>query len=171
MVTGAGRDIRSRYGDGIMYGLVKTMDDGQGGKIKIVGNALTFIIYKNYFGRDLLNDIVAFAKNNADAGMVKKFGQLKINTAEDLTNLPETDRKELLSAIGDFRFDTEFCLNFIAALLATARYPERPDVTDIIIGIPPHRLADNKIITELLEFLSMFISARGAPAGENRGHL
>ena len=45
-----------------MNGLVKTMDDGNGGQIKLVGNALTFILYKSYFGRDLLNDIVTFAK-------------------------------------------------------------------------------------------------------------
>ncbi|GHV02271.1 hypothetical protein FACS1894211_13390 [Clostridia bacterium] len=54
-----------------MNGLVKMMDDGNGGKIKLVGNALTFILYKSYFGRDLLNDIVAFAKNSASADAVK----------------------------------------------------------------------------------------------------
>ena len=143
-----------------MYGLVKTMDDGQGGKIKLVGNALTFIIYKNYFGRDLLNDIVTFVKNNADAGVVKKVGQLKIKTVEDLTNLSEAEQKQLFSAVGEFRFDTEFTLNFIAALMATAQYPEKPDVTDVIIGIPPHWIADTKIITELMEFLSLFITQK-----------
>ena len=143
-----------------MYGLVKTMDDGQGGKIKLVGNALTFIIYKNYFGRDLLNDIVTFAKNNADPEMVKKVGQLKISSVDDLANLSAAEQKQLLSAVGEFRFDTEFTLNFIAALMATARYPEKPDVTDIIIEIPPYWLSDTKIITDLMEFLSLFITQK-----------
>ena len=149
-----------------MYGLVKTMEDGQGGKIKLVGNALTFILYKNYFGRDLLNDIVSFAKNNADSGMVKKFGALSVKTVEDLSNLSESEQAQLLSAVGDFRFDTEFTLNFIAALMATARYPDKPDITDIIIEIPPHWLADSKIVTELMEFLSLFITAKKS-AGKN----
>jgi hypothetical protein len=47
------------------------MRDGDGREIKMVGNALTFILYKSYFGRDLLNDIVAFARNSADAETVK----------------------------------------------------------------------------------------------------
>ena len=32
-----------------MYGLVKTLDDGQGGKIKLAGNALTFIFIQKLF--------------------------------------------------------------------------------------------------------------------------
>jgi hypothetical protein len=43
-----------------MYGLVKTMRDGDGREIKLAGSALTFILYKSYFGRDLLNDIFPF---------------------------------------------------------------------------------------------------------------
>lgn len=140
-----------------MYGLVKTLDDGQGGKIKLVGNALTFILYKSYFGRDLLNDIVAFAKNSADTETVKRFNNLKIKTADDLAQLTESEQKELLKAVGEYRFDTEFVLNFIAALMATAKYPNKPDVTDLIIAIPPWWIADKTIISELMEFLSLFI--------------
>ena len=114
-----------------------------------------------------MNDIVAFAKNNADAGLVKKFGQMKISSAEDLAALPESYQRELLSAVGDFRFDTEFALNFIAALIATARYPEKPDVIDIIMGIPPHWLANSAMVSELMEFLSLFISTKtAAPGGD-----
>jgi hypothetical protein len=141
-----------------MYGLVKTLDDGQGGKIKLVGNALTFILYKSYFGRDLLNDIVAFAKNSADTETVKRFNNLKIKTADDLAQLTESEQKELLTAVGEYRFDTEFVLNFIAALMATAKYPNKPDVTDLIIEIPPWWIADKTIISELMEFLSLFIT-------------
>jgi len=142
------------------------MDDGNGGKIKLAGNALSFIIYKSYFGRDLLNDIVTFAKNSADAATVKKFGQLNIKTAEDLSDLSEEKQAELLSAVGDYRFDTEFVLQFIAALMATALYPKKPDVTDLIIEIPPWWIADKAIITELMEFLSLFITEKKTkPAG------
>ena len=113
-----------------MYGLVKTLDDGNGGKIKLVGNALTFILYKSYFGRDLLNDIVAFAKKSADAATVKRFGKMNIKTTDDLAALTESEQAELLTAVSDYTFDTEFVLYFLAALMATAKYPTKPDVTE-----------------------------------------
>lgn len=141
-----------------MYGLVKTLDDGQGGKIKLAGNALTFILYKSYFGRDLLNDIVAFAKTSADAETIKRFNNLKVKTADDLSKLTESEQAQLLTAVGEYKFDTEFVLNFIAALMATARYPEKPDITDLIIQVPPWWIADKAVISELMEFLSLFIT-------------
>ena len=154
-----------------MYGLVKTLDDGNGGKIKLVGNALTFILYKSYFGRDLLNDIVAFAKKSADANTVKKFGQMKIKTTEDLTALNESEQAELLSAVSEYKFDTEFVLNFIAALIATAEYPAKPDVTDLIVGIPPWWIADKVIVSELMEFLSLFITDKNRKTHSGGGGL
>jgi len=148
------------------------MDDGNGGKIKLVGNAMTFILYKSYFGRDLLNDIVNFAKNSADTATVNKFSKLNIQSVADVANLSEEEQESLLSAVGGFRFDTEFVLQFIAALIATCRYPEKPDITDIIMEIPPHWVADKAIVSELMEFLSLFITDKRRPAaGVNRGSL
>ena len=141
-----------------MYGLVKTLDDGNGGQIKLVGNALTFILYKSYFGKDLLNDIVDFAKKNADAGTIKKFTDLNINNITDAAKLSEAEQEELLGVTSNFQFDSEFVLNFIAALIATGRYPEKPDITDIIIEIPPWWVADKAVVSELMEFLSLFIT-------------
>ena len=150
------------------YGLVKTLDAPDGEKIKLVGNALTFIVYKSYFGRDLLNDIVAFAAKNASPELLKKFDNLKITSVEDLANLSEDGQGELLASVTDFTFDTEFVLNFIAALIATAKYPEKPDIIDVIMSVPPHWVADREVINELMEFLSLFITQkRAAPAGIN----
>jgi len=154
-----------------MYGLVKTLDDGNGGKIKLVGNALTFILYKSYFGRDLLNDIVAFAKKSADAATVKKFGQMNIKTTDDLAALTESEQAELLTAVSDYTFDTEFVLNFLAALMATAKYPAKPDVTELIVEIPPWWIADKVIVTELMEFLSLFITDKNRKTQSNGGGL
>jgi hypothetical protein len=142
------------------YGLVKTLEAPDGAKIKLVGNALTFVIYKSYFGRDLLNDIVGFAGRNANAELVRKFDNLKVTSVESLANLNESEQKELFNSVADFTFDTEFILNFISALIATARYPEKPDVVDIIVSVPPHWVADREIINELLEFLSLFITQK-----------
>ncbi len=154
-----------------MYGLVKSLDDGNGGKIKLVGNALTFILYKSYFGRDLLNDIVAFAKKSADTATVKKFGQMNIKTTDDLAALTESEQAELLTAVSDYAFDTEFVLNFLAALMATAKYPAKPDVTDLIVEIPPWWIADKVTVSELMEFLSLFITDKNRKTQSGGGGL
>ncbi|NLZ47027.1 MAG: hypothetical protein GX896_10095 [Clostridiales bacterium] len=103
---------------------------------------------------------VAFAKKSADAETVKRFNNLKVKTADDLAQLTESEQNQLLSAVSKYRFDTEFVLNFIAALMATAQYPNKPDVTDLIIEIPPWWIADKTIISELMEFLSLFITEK-----------
>jgi hypothetical protein len=136
------------------YGLVKTLHDGDN-EIKLCGNALTFVLYKSYFGRDLLNDIVEFAKKNAKPEAVEK-----LKAMGGVENITEDKAAELLGSLDNFTFDTEFILNFIASLMATALYPTKPDVVELITAIPPHFLTDNKVISELLDFLSLFISKK-----------
>ena len=43
------------------YGMVKTFRNGDGDEIKLVFNAMTFVIYMNYTGRDLMNDFSKLA--------------------------------------------------------------------------------------------------------------
>jgi len=124
------------------YGLVKTLKDGEN-EIKLVGNAMTFVLYKSYFGRDLLNDIVSFAQANSGAINLK---------AEDVT----------LENLNAFSFDTEFILGLIASLMATAQYPTKPDIGELIMGIPPHFLTDAEVISDVLEFLSLFVASKKA---------
>ena len=140
-----------------MYGFVKTLKTDEGKEIKLVGNALTFILYKSYFGRDLLSDIVAFAKANANADSIKG---INVKTAEDINALDRETRERVINAAGEYRFDSEFIINFLAALIATARYPEKPDIVSIITEIPPYFITDGEIITEITEFLSLFISQK-----------
>lgn len=143
-----------------MYGLVKTLKTDDGKEIKLVGNALTFILYKSYFGRDLLNDIVAFAKANSHPDTIKKFSELNVKSAEDIAALDDDKQEELFKAASDYKFDSEFILNFIAALMATSRYPKKIDVIELIMEIPPCFIADDTVITELMEFLSLFITQK-----------
>ena len=140
-----------------MYGLVKTLKTDYGKEIKLVGNAMTFILYKSYFGRDLLSDIVAFAKANANAEMVKG---INVKTADDINALDRETRERVINAAGEYKFDSEFIINFLSALIATARYPEKPDIVSIITEIPPYFITDGEIIAELTEFLSLFISQK-----------
>ena len=140
-----------------MYGLVKTLKADDGREIKLAGNALTFILYKSYFGRDLLSDIVSFAKANANADTVKG---INVKTADDINALDRETRAQLINTAGNYKFDSEFIINFLAALIATAKYPEKPDIVSIITDIPPYFITDGEIISELTEFLSLFISQK-----------
>ena len=124
------------------YGLVKTLKVGED-EIKLAGNAFTFVLYKSYFGRDLLNDIIGFAKKNSGA--------------------VDLDPKNInLDNLDAFDFDTEFILNLIASLMATAQYPTKPDIGELIMGIPPHFLMDTDVIGQVLEFLSLFVNQKKA---------
>ncbi len=141
------------------YGLIKTIktDDGE---IKLCGNAMTFILYKSYFGRDLLNDIISFAKKNSSQATLEKLKELKIEKVDDIESLTPEQTKSVLETIEEYNFDSEFILNFLASLMATAIYPEKVDIAELIMSIPPYFVSDTKIINELLEFFSLFISQK-----------
>jgi hypothetical protein len=148
----------------MQYGLVKTLDDGQGNKIKLVGNAMTFILYKSYFGRDLLADIIGFAKKNASEKTLENLKRLGIKDIDTITDLDDAETAELINGIDGFSFDTEFVLNFIASLIATGRYPEKPDIAEIIMSVPPHFVCNREVLTEILEFLSLFMDTKRTAA-------
>ena len=141
------------------YGLVKTIKDGEN-TIKLCGNAMTFILYKSYFGRDLLNDIITFAKRNTSSETLEKLKQVGIKSVDDIHTLTDEQTTEVLGSLENYKFDSEFVLNFIASLIATAEYPNKPDIAELICAIPPHFVIDQKVIGELMEFLSLFISQK-----------
>ena len=138
------------------HGLVKVLKDGDD-EIKLVGNALTFVLYKSYFGRDLLNDIIAFAKKNTNPEVMQKI--LEIG---DIEKLEDKKALQLLDSMADYSFDSEFILQFIAALMATAEYPNKPDIGELIMRIPPHFVVDRDVVSEVIEFLSLFVKQRDA---------
>jgi hypothetical protein len=135
------------------YGFVKTLRDGEN-EIKLCGNARTLTLYKSYFGRDLFNDIVAFAKKNSSPGMLEKIQGLNVE------NITDDQAMKLYETLDEFHFDTEFITNFIVALMATALYPEKMSKDDLIDFIPPHFLTDQELIGEVLEFLSLFVKQK-----------
>ena len=60
----------------------------------------------------------------------------------------------------NYEFDSEFILNFIASLIATAQYPNKLEVGELIMSIPPYVITDKSIISELLDFFSLFIAQK-----------
>lgn len=142
------------------YGLIKTIKTEDGEELKLCGNAFTFILYKSYFGRDLLNDIIAFAKKNSNKDTLTKLKEYSIESVEDLEKLTDEETNKVFSTIENYEFDSEFILNFIASLIATAQYPNKPDVGELIMSIPPYVVTDKTIISELLDFFSLFIAQK-----------
>ena len=141
------------------YGLVKKIQVGDD-ELKLCGNALTFILYKSYFGRDLLNDIISFAKKNSSKETLEKLSKYNIKSVDDMDKLSDEQTAEVLETIETYQFDSEFILNFVASLIATAEYPNKPEVGELIMSIPPSIVTDNALISELLEFFSLFISQK-----------
>ena len=141
------------------YGLIKTIKFGDD-EIKLCGNALTFILYKSYFGKDLLNDIKSLEKNNSNKETLEKLKEYKGESVEDIDKLDDEKTFAVLSTMESYNFDSEFILNFIASLMATAEYPNKPDVGELIMSIPPSIITDETTIAELLDFFSLFISQK-----------
>jgi hypothetical protein len=141
------------------YGLVKTLKYGDD-EIKLVGNAITYIRYKSYFHRDMLMDIVAFGKKNANKKALDRLQKFGIQSMDDIDKLTDQQVSEVFGGIDEFNYDCEFVLNFIAALMSTAKYPEIPDVSELICSIPPQFVVDQNVIRELLDFLSFFGSQK-----------
>ncbi len=141
------------------YGLVKTLKY-ENDEIKLCGNAFTFILYKSYFGRDLLNDIISFAKKNSNKATLDKLKEFKIKSVEDIDKLDDDKTMQVLETMESYDFDSEFILNFIASLMATAEYPQKLDVAELIMSIPPSIITDEKTIAELLDFFSLFIAQK-----------
>jgi len=136
------------------YGYVKTLKDGDN-EIKLCGNARTLTLYKSYFGRDLFNDIVTFAKKNSTPGMLEK-----IQGMGNIDDITEDQAMKLYETLDEFHFDTEFITNFIVSLMATAMYPTKMSPDELIDFIPPHFLTDQALISEVLEFLSLFVKQK-----------
>lgn len=141
------------------YGLIKKIKVGDD-ELKLCGNALTFILYKSYFGKDLLNDIIAFAKKNSSKETLETLKKFNIQSVDDLDKLSEKETGEVLDTISSYQFDSEFILNFVASLIATAEYPNKLEIGELIMSIPPSIVTDNELISELLEFFSLFISQK-----------
>ena len=99
--------------------------------------------------------LVAFAKKNTNAEVMEK-----ILSIGDIEKLEDDKAQLLLESMEDYSFDSEFILQFIAALMATAQYPIKPDVGELIMQIPPHFLVDREVVSEVIEFLSLFVKQK-----------
>lgn len=130
--------------------------------IKLVYNVLTLANYMNFTGRDLMSDLTAVCLKSSSLfqkidkskisdyfkGLIDKndFSDIDISrlTPEDMTELSKINSSD----------NTIFLINFIASLMATARYPEVVDFAELINEIPMAMLFDQKFTAELYELMA-----------------
>lgn len=133
------------------YGMVKTFHTSEGDEIKLVFNAMTFVIYMNYTGRDLMNDFTKLAISQTQNVQTLRPGLIEEVGRGDFSNVTEEEMSQLAKI--NTQESNQFLIDFIAALIATARYPQRIDYCDVIMCIPIEMLYDKDFSAELLELL------------------
>lgn len=133
------------------YGMVKTFHTSEGGEIKLVFNAMTFVIYMNYTGRDLMNDFTKLAISQTQNVQTLRPGLIEEVGRGDFSNVTEEEMSQLAKM--NTQESNQFLIDFIAALIATASYPQRIDYCDVIMCIPIEMLYDKDFSAELLELL------------------
>ena len=147
------------------YGMVKTYEvkDVTGkviDTIRFVFNPLTYVIYMNYTGKDLNADFtsLALSKKNSKAlnSMSEELKEKVLNGGfkdVDVKSLSECDI-EALSEFASNSQNTEFLINYMASLMATACYPEKPSFEEIICRMPMELIYDNEFAEELFSLLA-----------------
>lgn len=121
-------------------------------EIKLVHNPLTYILYKNYTGRDLLDDTMKLGINmkNKEIEPIAKKAQNGIET------LTEEELVKITDAILCSN-STEYMLYLTAALIATAQHPKKVVFDDIIADLPDDILYDAEFLKVLTDFITINI--------------
>ena len=125
--------------------------------VKLVYNVMTYVIYQNYTGRDLQADFHKLIASNIDiVNSVSKETREMLDKGlvnnSNIAELPEQDLQALMKISNP---DTNlFLIDFIASLIATAKYPTRVAYEDIIFEIPLEMLQDESFTYELLDLMN-----------------
>lgn len=123
-------------------------------KLDLTFSAITFIIYKNYTGREFMQDFISAATSTdkqytKSKTAIDKLNQIKNDIDIELT---EEDIKSLASM--NYNDLIEFYIGATAAMKATTEYPVKRDFAEIINELPLWLFTDKKFINELTQLIS-----------------
>ena len=119
-------------------------------KLELSFNLMTYLIYKNVIGTDLMKDFITFGK-----GFQKKVDKNEDILGLDTDNLTEEDAEKMLAVWDN---DTiQFLLQITAAMIATTEYPKQRPFEDIIKELPLNLLFDGEFIKEVIQLISFNI--------------
>ena len=118
-------------------------------KLDLTFNAMTLLLYKNYFDREFMQD---FTLSGAQVEKQYKDNKELIDKARNsFADLSENEIEQL----GKLSFDNsiEFILRAIVAMIATTEYPTKREVGEIINEIPLSILNNDKFTDELTQLI------------------
>ena len=143
------------------YGMRKTyyVKDEKGeikDSIPLVFNTYTLILYKNYTGKDLMQDLTAISLSGAkQQSKLSDYMKDKLQKEEfdsiDWNKLSDSDidaMSKLNTAV-----NVEFIINFVVALMATAQFPKIVDYVELINSIPMEMLNDKEFNQTLFDLM------------------
>lgn len=139
--------------------IVKDMNNEEQ-TIKLVYNAFTFIIYKNFTGNDLMEDIFKLGTNKDLREVISIIDKNNIKTENDIINMPEEDLKKVIkgfTTIDNF----EFFLNLVASMIASGKsIQEQRSFDNIISEIPPDFIYNQDIMNVVMELITFCIETQ-----------
>lgn len=141
----------------IMYIKKVVVEDKE---ITLMHNALTYILYKNYTGRDLLADTMDLGinlKGDVDIdGKKINVDELAKKAQKDINSLSNEELSKIIDITLNAK-SSEYILYLTAALIATAIYPQKKAFEDIIAELPDDIMYDAEFMKEITNFITINI--------------
>lgn len=124
-------------------------------KLDLTFSAITFIIYKNYTGRELMQDFISAATSTDKEYAKKKSTIDKVNNIKE-KGLDVELTKEDIESLASMNYNDliEFYINVTAAMIATTEYPIKRDFAEIINELPLFLFTEETFVNELTQLLS-----------------
>lgn len=121
-------------------------------KIELSFNLMTYLIYKNVIGTDLMKDFITFGK---------KF-QNKIEKDEKVVTANNNLTDEEIEKISEVWDDDimQFLIQVVVAMIATSEYPKKRPFEEIIKELPLNLFLDGDFIKEVVQLISFNIKKK-----------
>jgi len=139
----------------VKHGFIREITDGTD-TIKVMATGETLYIYEGFTGRELFDDILNFMNGMGEESLQNVIA---LANTKDTENIDPKKMAKLIKGAGNLSLGGKFMREFLIALVATAT-PEKLSAREIARTIPPHFFTDPDIITEVTEFLMLFIKPK-----------
>lgn len=149
------------YGNTMLYKYSETIDGKEVAKeIKLVFSPMTLIFYHKFVGRDFFVDFLslgASAKKDLEASSLRQELKDKISKGEELTLNDLSEKDVIMFSAKTMSENMAFYFNLIAAMIATAQYPNPLDFAETINSLPLQMYTDEELFSQLNELIAFAV--------------